>query len=128
MLHRAVIGSRGVTSIGDYAFNVCYSLASVTIPDGVTSIEDYAFNTCYSLASVTIPDGVTSIGVNAFRYCYGVKEYHILPTTPPALTSSIAFSGIPSDCIIYVPVGSLEAYQTATNWSTYADQMQEEPV
>ena len=127
MLHRAVIGSRGVTSIGVNAFRTCYSLASVAIPDGVTSIIDYAFDSCYSLASVTIPDGVTSIGVNAFRSCYGVKEYHILPTTPPALTSSTAFSGIPSDCIIYVPAGSLEAYQTATNWSTYADQMQEEP-
>ena len=128
MLHRAVIGSRGVTSIGSYAFNSCYPLASVTIPDGVTSIGNYAFNACYSLASVTIPDGVTSIGAYAFRSCYGVKEYHILPTTPPALTNSTVFNDIPSDGIIYVPAGSLEAYQTATNWSTYADQMQEEPA
>ena len=117
-----------VTSIGNYAFNSCYSLASVTIPDGVTSIGNYAFGSCYSLASVTIPDSVTSIGNYAFRYCYGAKEYHILPTTPPSLTSSTAFSNIPSDCIVYVPAGSLEAYQTATNWSEYADQMQEEPA
>ena len=105
MLKRAVIGSRGVTIIGDNAFSFCYSLASVTIPDGVTSIGAYAF-----------------------RSCYGVKEYHILPTTPPALTNSTVFNDIPSDGIIYVPAGSLEAYQTATNWSTYADQMQEEPA
>ena len=118
----------GVTSIGNYAFSSCFSLASVTIPDGVTIIRDNAFGSCYSLASVTIPDGVTTIREYAFISCYGVKEYHVLPTTPPALTNSAAFNDIPSDCIIYVPVGSLEVYQTATNWSTYADQMQEEPA
>ena len=117
-----------VTSIGSYAFNNCYSLTSVTIPDSVTSIGNSAFSSCYSLASVTIPDSVTSIWESAFRYCYGVKEYHLLPTTPPSLPNANAFNGIPSDCIIYVPAGSLEAYQTATNWSEYADQMQEEPA
>ena len=129
MLQRAVIGSRGsrgITRIRNYSFQYCYSLASMTIPDGVTSIGDRAFYYCYSLASMTIPDGVTSIGARAFQYCYGVKEYHLLATTPPSLSNVSAFEGIPSDCIIYVPVGSLEAYQTATNWSTYADQMREE--
>ena len=126
MLQNVEIG-RGVTSIGNYAFQYCYSLASITIPDGVTGIGSYVFRNCYSLSSITIPDGVTSIGSSAFLYCYGVKEYHLLPATPPTLSNTNVFSNIPADCIIYVPAGSLEAYQTATNWSAYADQMQEEP-
>ena len=117
----------GVTGIGSFAFQYCYSLASITIPDGVTGIGSYVFRNCYSLSSITIPDGVTSIGSSAFLYCYGVKEYHLLPATPPTLSNTNVFSNIPADCIIYVPAGSLEAYQTATNWSAYADQMQEEP-
>ena len=116
----------GVTSIGNYAFNSCYSLASITIPDGVTSIGASAFNSCYSLANITIPDGVTSIGTNAFTNCYGIAEYHFLPTTPPTLASTNAFTNIQSDCIIYVPSTSLTDYQTATNWSTYASYMQGE--
>ena len=115
-----------VTSIGNYAFSRCYSLASVTIPDSVTSIGNYAFNCCCSLASLTIPDSVTSIGDYAFDYCYGMAEYHLKPTTPPTLSSTNVFTDIPSDCVIYVPSGCLEAYQSATNWSTYASYMQEE--
>ena len=124
----SVVIPDGVTSIGDNTFYNCYSLSSVVIPDGVTIIGVGAFSYCCSLSSVVIPDGVTSIGNYAFRYCYGVKEYRCKPLTPPTLLSTNAFSGIPSDCIIYVPVGSLESYKTATNWSTYASYMKEEPA
>ena len=118
----------GATSIGDNAFQNCYSLASITIPSGATSIGGSAFNGCFSLASVTIPDGVTSIGGYAFYNCFGVAEYQLNPTTPPTLSHINAFGNIPSDCIIYVPQGCLEAYQSATNWATYAGRMQEEPT
>ena len=118
----------GVTSIGNYAFQGCSSLTSLTIPDGVTSIGNYAFQNCYSLTSLTIPDSVTSIGTYAFYNCYGIAGYHLLPTTPPTLANTSTFNGIVADCVIYVPAGCLEAYQTATNWSTYASYMQEEPT
>ncbi len=61
-----------VTSIGDYAFDDCRGLTSITIPDSVTSIGDCAFNNCTGLTSITIPDSVTSIGFWAFRNCNGL--------------------------------------------------------
>ena len=76
------IGS-GVTSIGDYAFTLCYSLASITIPNGITSIGEGTCNYCYSLASITIPDSVTSIGTYAFRYNYSIASI----TIPNGITS-----------------------------------------
>ena len=118
----------GVTSIGSNAFRYCYSLASITIPDGVTSIGSNAFSNCYSLASIVIPDGVTSIGDAAFSNCHGVAEYHLKPTTPPTLSSMNAFVNIPSDCVIYVPSGCLEAYKNAKNWAKHASKMQKEPA
>ena len=125
---KKVSGMDDVTSIGNNAFYNCYQLSSITIPSDVTSIGNYAFYQCYSLLNITIPSDVTSIGDYAFGYCYGMAEYHLLPTMPPTLANTNAFNGIADDCIIYVPVGSLEAYQTATNWSTYASKMQEEPA
>ena len=72
MLKKAEIGNN--VSIGNNAFDKCYSLASVTIPDSVTSIGNGAFNDCYSLASVTIPDSGTSIGSSAFYNCYNLTS------------------------------------------------------
>jgi len=115
-----------VTDIDIYMAQDEYSLASVTIPDSVTSIGNSMFSYCRSLASITIPDSVTSISANAFQKCSSMAKYHLKPTMPPALADANAFEGIPSDCIIYVPVGSLEAYKTAANWSAYADYMREE--
>ncbi len=58
-----------VTSIGDYAFYECRSLATITIPEGVTSIGSSAFSGCSSLTAITLSEGVTSIGIKAFAYC-----------------------------------------------------------
>ena len=40
----------------------------IVIPEGTEKIGDYAFNDCSGLTSITIPDSVTSIGEDAFYY------------------------------------------------------------
>ena len=126
-INRIILGD-AVSGIGDYAFYNCYVLPNIVIPNGITSIGGHVLRNCYSLTSVTIPSSVTSIGVNAFSNSTGMSEYHFKPTTPPTLANTNAFGDIPSDCIIYVPQGSLNAYQSATNWSSYSSKMQEEPT
>ena len=68
---------RGVTSIGDSAFEGCENLEYITIPDSVTSIGFGAFWDCESLTSITIPDSVTSIGESAFRGCKSLASITI---------------------------------------------------
>ncbi len=114
-------------AIADNACNNCRVMRTCELRGDVTSIGTNAFAYCYSLFKITIPATVTEIKSGAFQYAYGLREVHMEPTTPPTLGASNVFQQIP-DLVIYVPQGTLADYQAATNWSTYADQMQEETV
>ena len=91
----------GLTSIGEYAFEECSNLTSITIPNSVTSIGYAAFYGCFRLTSIKIPnnvytiggfaffstaistifisDNVTSIGDDAFSCCDNLKEIQVDP-------------------------------------------------
>ena len=77
------IDGKSVTIIGNWAFEHCTGLTSITIPDSVTSIGNDAFYDCTGLTSITIPNSVTSIGNNAFNYCTGLTSI----TIPNSVTS-----------------------------------------
>ena len=112
------------TSLGTNAFYGCNSLAFTTLSASVTDIPSSTFYNCYSLASVSIPSSVTRIGTHAFYNCYGMVIYDFTKhTSVPTLESTNAFSGIPSDCVIKVPSSLVEEWKSATNWSTYANQI-----
>lgn len=95
---------------------------------GVTSIKEYAFRDCTLLTSITIPSSVTSIGGWAFYICSNLSNVIMKSTTPPIIRSTtFNSSGITAITgSIKVPVGSLTAYKTATNWSVYTDIITEE--
>jgi hypothetical protein len=75
--------------------------------------------------SSTIPSSVTQIESRAGKFMSKATEIIVLATTPPTLLGTDCFDGIPSGCQIKVPVGTLSAYQSATNWSEYAAKMVE---
>lgn len=120
MLKHISIGFDG-TNVPSSAFYNCQKLLDFTISNTVTTIKSGAFQQCYSLTAITIPGNVTSIESNAFNSCYNLEEVHLLPTNPPTLANTSAFSNVPAT--FYVPTASLDAYKTATNWSTYASRM-----
>jgi hypothetical protein len=78
-----------------------------------------AFEGCSSLTSVTIPDSVTMIGSYAFSDCGSLTSVYCKATTPPAGDSSM-FSNNAYGRKIYVPMESVEAYKSASYWSSYA--------
>ena len=55
----------------------------------------------------------------------GVERNSDLPDSPPELTTTGTFLGLPKDCKFYVPKGRLDVYQTAESWSSYASYMVE---
>ena len=82
-----------LTTISDYTFQYCSSLASVTIPDSVTSIDQFTFNGCTSLTGITIPAGVTSIGQCAFQGCTSLTGINILAGVTSIGLGAFAFCG-----------------------------------
>ena len=109
-----------VTSIGDGAFYHCYALTSVTIPNRVTSIGSEAFAWCSRLTSVTIPNSVTSIGNSAFYWCDGLTSVNVFAEVPPTLGTD-AFYNVSTTIPVYVPCGSVSAYQSAEGWKAFTN-------
>ena len=109
-----------VASIGKKAFYDCDGLTEFTIPDSVTTIGYGAFYGCDNLTSVTIGDSVTSIGGSAFEDCTSLTSVYCKATTPPSFSNFYVFDYNGSGRKIYVPIESVDAYKSATNWSKYA--------
>ena len=111
-----------VTSIGDYAFRECSGFTGgLTIPKSVSFIGVFAFFNCSGFTgSLTIPNSITSIGIYTFYGCSGFTSMTVLPEIPPTL-GQYAFSGISQSIPVYVPCGSLEAYQAADGWSGFSN-------
>ncbi|MBR1548024.1 MAG: leucine-rich repeat domain-containing protein [Prevotella sp.] len=110
-----------VRTIGQMAYYGCSGATSLTLEEGVEHIGEMAFFDCNKLTEVTIPASVKTIGNMAFggreNRRSKVAAYHMLPTTPPVLEGTLyqAAEGIAP--IVYVPVGTAAAYQTAAGWS-----------
>lgn len=112
-----VIIEDGVTSIGEYAFDECFSLRKITIPESVISIGWGAFRSCMSLESVTLPTGITNIGRMAFYECTSLKEV----TIPENVTTILdyAFSECYSMEAITIPSGVTEiGFSAFRDWTS----------
>ena len=108
-----------VKAIGDRAYYQCSHIENVQL-DRVESLGAYVFQFCSSLKKAIIGPNCTTIGEKTFANCAAFETLIVYATTPPSLDSS---NFIGSTVYIYVPDASVEAYRTATNWSTYASQI-----
>lgn len=107
----------GLTSIGNSAFDGCYALTSVTIPDNVKSIGNSAFTGCLGLTQVEIPETVVSIGAGAFNYCSTLTKVKVGMREPLPIEST-TFSNR-RNAVLYVPTGCKTTYQAADYWKEF---------
>jgi len=90
------------------------------IPNSVTSIGAEAFLAC-GLVSVTIPASILSIGDVAFGYCSDLTSITCFNPIPSAITlgDGIFYEVSNNACTLYVPGGSIFAYQSAPQWQDF---------
>lgn len=70
--------------IDKYTFEKCIKLEAVNnLPSDLKMIEEYAFNGCYNLKALSLPEGLTTIGINAFYGCKAIESMNL----PNSLTT-----------------------------------------
>ena len=118
----------GVKELDEQSLARCRNLKRVDIKvDGLYLIGEEAF--CYvPMSRFFLPKQITNISNYSFYYTANLKTFVVESNTPPTIGINIFGNGAMSKGTgtIYVPFGTLSAYQSATNWSKYADYMTEQ--
>ena len=135
-----------VTTIGDHAFFSCNDPGSLVVPETVTDIAPEAFiygrfstvtlpqsmdtipyrllGMCQWMGEVTIPESVSFIGRLAFSRCTKLKKIYVYNPVPPTMDTLVyyhSFDQVPRSATVYVPQGSLLAYQNAPGWNRFSN-------
>lgn len=77
---------------------------------------------CDNVECVVLPDTLTSMETHSMYMDNGFKVLVMKAITPPTIKDN-TFMGLSTTAIFYVPDASVEAYKTATNWSTHASRI-----
>ena len=112
----------GVTSIGNFAFIGCQSLATVTIGNSVATIGENAFDHCDAMTSLTLPASVTTLGANAFKNCVNLERIDIGHDGAVSLAANVFQN---DNELQYIVFPSPTAVQTNAegNWSGFTTKL-----
>ena len=114
---RNTIIPSSVTSLGNFCFQGCSSLTSITIPSCVTHLGAGCFEGCSSLTSINIPSSVTDMENQCFDACSSLKTVICEMPTP---IEGIFFYKTPIDqAMLYVPKSSFSSYQSSRTWNEF---------
>ena len=119
----SVIIKANSIKIGNYGLNTNPNLKEVIINEGCTRLGQECLRDNPKLTELELPSTVTYVG----KWCFNgspITSLTVHATTPPATGG---YLGMPNNCKIYVPAASVSAYKAATNWTTYADNIEAIP-
>lgn len=71
------VDGKKVTAIGEAAFQGSLTIKTLAIPEGITEIGDYAFECCARLTSVSFPSTLRKVGMGAFSGCVMLKSVSV---------------------------------------------------
>ena len=89
---KSIILPPNITEIGSGAFQGCFGLTEITIPETVTSIGGNAFYFNNRLKTINIPDNVSEIGPLAFFNCASLTRLDLSGTSITTLPDSCFYN------------------------------------
>lgn len=104
---KAATIEKGVTSIGDYAFENCVNMSSVNFPDSLKTVGKFAFSGCKSFGSVPVNNKVEVIGDGAFNGCGKITT----------ITLCTGFKSIGADAFEGTGLKTVNYLSTKYRWS-----------
>ena len=122
----AYVNGMPVVEIDRQAMYACYYLNDVVIGDNVAICGHEAFGASRNLQKVTLPANQAELRQQYIFNCDdGIKEIHCRSSVPYLADESL-FNGFVNydNCILYVPVGTMQAY--TCHESTYKKCLREE--
>lgn len=119
------VSMSNVTSTGTNSFQQCTSLVDVNLPK-LGRASNYIFYGCSALTKLDLPSA-GAIGPMAFSSCSSLTAVIFRKTTAIVnLENANAFNKTPiadGTGYVYVPAALVDTYKTASNWTTYANQI-----
>lgn len=94
--------------IGNKAFGKIW-MKSLELPDGLTTIGENVFESTVT-EKLILPATLNTLSYNAFSLCTAIKEVYAKSAVPPILDINGSVVPFPKDAVLYVPVGSRDAY------------------
>lgn len=119
----ALVIPETVTDIAQEAFVLC-RFSTINIPQSIDTLVYRVFGMCQWMGEVTLPESVNCIGESAFSWCTSLRKIYAYNPVPPTVnTTEIyhSFDRVPRSATVYVPQGSLSAYQNAPGWNEFAN-------
>ena len=127
LIERTISGAyvnNTVTIIGKYGLAGCTKLTSVVLP-AVRIMDGHSMNGCSELIKADFSN-LQTIRYSTFYINNKLVTLIIRTQVVAKLEKTSAFTGTPiasGTGYVYVPSALVDSYKTATNWSTYADQI-----
>ena len=123
----ATVNGLPVTEVDGLAMYACYYLKELVIGDNVKKCGHEAFGASVNLCNVTLPVADVEFTYNWMFNCdRGIREIHCRSSIPYVVDEGIFNGAVDYDkCILYVPVGTKQAYRNAEVWKYFTHIVEE---
>lgn len=125
--------SEGCLYVGKWSFHDCSHIDTIfynadSTYDGYPEYNPWSgyytgwppFGGCTGVKCVVIGSTSRVIAHDMFRGCSGLQSIISHATVPPRLGENV-FPNVPTDIPVYVPCGTVSAYQSAACWSMFTN-------